>query len=654
MFAGQPSRTGVDVNNYTAMHLTAVYACVRIISETIASLPLKVYRKNGQGGKEEAPNHALYSLLHDAPNEEMTAMTFREMLQAHVLTWGNGYAYIDRDNAGRIKGLYPLLPNRTWPDRKKDTNEIIYCVSFSDGQFRWVPKKDVFHVHGLGFDGMLGYSPIHMAKEAIGLGLAAEEFGARFYGQGSHMGGFVSYPESLSDEAYQRLKESMTEQYQGLGKSHLLLLLEEGGKFERLGIPPNEAQFLETRKYQVQEISRIYRVPVHMLGDLERATHTNIEHQALEFVTQTLRPWLVRWEQEIKFKLISNKNYFAEHVAEGLLRGDIQARYNAYAVGRQNGWLNADEIRELENMNPLPEQKGQIYWQPLNVVEAGTEIEQPGAGEQNGNDDERSLCACGGDHSTLEHRDKAECWEKRSAESRDRLISRHRRNFEDAFRRILSREKADIERKAKRELGNRNLGSFGRWVEEYYEEAPRWMMQTLLPVIMTFGETIQEESAKEIGAAVGVTSSMERYLNEYAESSVDYYIISSRDQIKSLATEAVDAGEDPLLKVQERLDAWEKTRPENESRELSRNQANAVAERTWKDEGITRKKWYALGDETCPYCMAMDGVVVDIDGSFVSGGEDFQPEGAEIPIRRKWDIKRPPLHRGCVCQLLPE
>ena len=652
LFSGSPSRTGVDVNNYSAMHLTAFYACIRIISETIASLPLKVYRKNAQGGKEEAPNHALYSVLHDKPNEEMTAMTFREMLQAHVLTWGNGYAYILRDNANRVKGLYPLLPNKTWSERRKGTNEIIYWTSLPDGQFRWMPKRDVFHLHGLGFDGMTGYSPVHMAREAIGLGLAAEEFGARFYGQGTHLGGFVSYPESLSDEAYQRLKESMNDQYQGLGKSHLLLLLEEGGSFERMGIPPNEAQFLETRKYQVQEIARIFRVPVHMLGDLERATHTNIEHQALEFVTQTLRPWLVRWEQEIKFKLVADKNYFAEHVAEGLLRGDIQARYNAYAVGRQNGWLNADEIRELENMNPMPEGKGEIYWQPLNVVEAGTEVVQDNNDvdlDDDDDDDEDN----DGNNRSAQYRIEQAKMNERSAQTRDRLIRRHQRSFEDAFTRILRREKADIERKAKRELGNRSLRNFQEWLEDYYDEAPSWMYRTLLPAVMTFGETIQEEAAKEIGAAVGLSSAMEKYLREYTQGTAEYYAISSKNQMSRLVTETIDKGEDPLLAVQERLGSWEETRPQKESTAVTRGEANAISERAWKESGVTRKVWHAIGAETCPYCKEMDGVTVDIDAEFVRPEEEFQPEGAERPIKRKKGIKHPPLHRGCQCVLLP-
>jgi len=631
--------------------LTAFYACVRIISETTASLPLKVYRKNGQGGKEEAPNHALYSVLHDRSNNEMTAMTLREMLQAHVLTWGNGYAYIERDNANRVEGLYPLMPNKTWPERRRDTNEIVYWTSLPDGQFRWIPKRDVFHLHGLGFDGMTGYSPVHMAREAIGLGLAAEEFGARFYGQGTHLGGFVSYPESLSEEAYNRLKESMNEQYQGLGKSHLLLLLEEGGSFERMGIPPNEAQFLETRKYQVQEIARIFRVPVHMLGDLERATHTNIEHQALEFVTQTLRPWLVRWEQEIKFKLITDKNYFAEHVAEGLLRGDIQARYNAYAVGRQNGWLNADEIRELENMNPMPEGKGEIYWQPLNMVEAGTEAVQGNdVGSPDPEDDEDGE---GGNDRNAQTRESKSEFILRSARTRDRLIRRHQRSFEDAFKRILNREKADIKRKAKRELGNRSLRGFQDWLEEYYDEAPKWMHRTLLPVVMTFGETMQEEAAKEIGAAVGLTSAMEKYLREYTQGAAEYYAISSKNQMSRLVTDTIDKGEDPLLAVQERLDGWEETRPQKEANAVTRNEANAISERAWKESGVTSKVWHAIGADTCPYCREMDGVTVDIDGEFVRADEEFHPEGAERPIKRKKGIKRPPLHRGCQCILLP-
>ena len=375
------TKTGVMVNEKTAMNYLAVFACVRILSETVASLPLHVYRRLPDGGKERATTHPLYTVLHDIGNPEMTSFTVRETIQAYVSTWGNGCAEIEFNNAGFPVALWPMRPDRVDIEREKALGDagdrrsggLVYRYTFSNGEQVTLPASNVLHISGLGFDGIKGYSPIKMAREAIGLGLATEEFGARFFGDGTHPGVVVEHPGALSDSAHKHLKSQLSEKHAGLGKSHRMMLLEEGMKLQSIGIPPEDAQFLETRKYQVAEIARIYRVPLHMLADLERATFSNIEHQSIEFVVHTIRPWLVRWEQSMCMKLLTpneRKKYFIEHLVDALLRGDIKARYESYAIGRQWGWLSADDVRRIENMNPLPEGQGERYLTPLNMVPA--------------------------------------------------------------------------------------------------------------------------------------------------------------------------------------------------------------------------------------------------------------------------------------------
>lgn len=366
---GQETNAGVRVNEATAMQSTAVYACVRILSETLASLPLPVYQRLEGGGKERAPNHPLYTVLHDIANDEMTSYTLRETLMSHLLLWGNAYAEIEWNNAGEVRALWPLRPDQTLPQRNAETQKLEYHTILPDGTQVILPFERVLHIPGLGFDGIIGYSPIAMAKQAIGLSLATEEFGARFFSNGAHPSGIVEYPGKLSDQAYERYKKDVEEKHQGLGKSHRIMILEEGLKYHQVGIPPEDAQFLETRKFQLNEIARIYRVPPHMIGDLDRATFSNIEHQSIEFVVHTVRPWLVRWEQAIKLKLftpLERRRFFAEFVVDGLLRGDIKSRYDAYAVARQNGWMSANDIRELENQNPIP--GGDVYLVNGNMV----------------------------------------------------------------------------------------------------------------------------------------------------------------------------------------------------------------------------------------------------------------------------------------------
>lgn len=357
------SASGKNVNEFTAMQTTAVYACVRILAESIASLPLHVYEYKGQG-KERVSEHPLYGLLHDSPNPEMTSFIFRETAMTHLLLWGNAYAQILRDGMGRVVGLYPLLPNRMSVDRDEQ-GEIVYTYMPSNDSNPHVTqqvklhRQDVLHIPGLGFDGLVGYSPIAMARNAVGMTLACEEYGSAFFANGARPGGVLKHPGVLKDPS--KLRKSWQAVYGGTANTGKVVVLEEGVDYQQISIPPEEAQFLETRKFQIDEIARLYRVPPHMIGDLDKSSFNNIEQQSLEFVKYTLNPWVVRWEQSLQKALLSpaeQKRYFMKFNVDGLLRGDYQSRMAGYAVGRQNGWLSANDIREMENMNPIPDEEG--------------------------------------------------------------------------------------------------------------------------------------------------------------------------------------------------------------------------------------------------------------------------------------------------------
>jgi HK97 family phage portal protein len=348
------------------MQMTAVYACVRILSEAIASLPLHVYRYNDAGGKEKALAHPLYRLLHDEPNPEMSAFSFRETLMTHLLLWGNGYAQVIRNGRGEIVALYPLMPDRMTVDRDAQGN-IFYEYARSDGDVRTMGGKsavrlapsDVLHIPGLGFDGLVGYSPIAMAKNAIGMGLACDEYGASFYQNGAQPGGVLEHPGVVKDP--KRVRDSWNAIYQGSANAHRVAVLEEGLSYKPISISPEQAQFLETRKFQIDEIARIFRVPPHMVGDLEKSSFSNIEQQSLEFVKYTLAPWIARWEQAIYRALLSQaekERFFVRFNVEGLLRGDYQSRMTGYSIARQNGWMSANDIRELENLDRIPAEDG--------------------------------------------------------------------------------------------------------------------------------------------------------------------------------------------------------------------------------------------------------------------------------------------------------
>ena len=371
-FVGANSNSGIQVDELRALQTSAVYACVKILAESVASLPLHLYKRGKEGHNELAEEHPLFTCLYESPNEEMTSFEFRETMMTSLLLWGNAYARIIR-RQGHVTELWYLKPQYMTVERDTTTGKIKYTYSddITNKTIVYKPNQ-ILHIKGLSIDGVKGLSPIAQAREAVGLSLAAEEYGSKFFGNGARPGGVLEHPGILKNP--EKLRESWNQVYQGSKNSHKIAVLEEGMKYHSIGIAPEDAQFLETRKYQVNEICRIFRIPPHLVADLERATFSNIEHQSIEFVQYTIRPWLVRWEQEITKSLLSDEEktlYFARFNVDGLLRGDYKSRMEGYAVGRQNGWLSINDIRRLEDM-PLisKEQGGDDYLVNGNMVPA--------------------------------------------------------------------------------------------------------------------------------------------------------------------------------------------------------------------------------------------------------------------------------------------
>ena len=357
------SSSGRRVTERTAMQMTAVYSCVRILSETLASLPLHIY-ESFETNSRKAIKHPLYKLLHDEPNPEMTSFIFRETLMTHLLLWGNAYAQIIRNGKGEVLALYPLMPDRMRVDRD-EYGQLYYEYMLSDSDANAKESgavrlftQDILHIPGLGFDGLVGYSPIAMAKNAIGMAIATEEYGAAFFANGATPSGILTHPGVIKNP--EAMRESWSKGFGGRN-SHKVAILEEGMNYTPISITPNEAQFLETRKFQLNEIARIFRVPPHMVGDLEKSSFSNIEQQSLEFVKYTLDPWVSRFEQAMTRRLLTDdekKKYYIKFNVDGLMRGDYQSRMNGYATARQNGWMSANDIRALENLDLISDEEG--------------------------------------------------------------------------------------------------------------------------------------------------------------------------------------------------------------------------------------------------------------------------------------------------------
>lgn len=372
LFGGAESAAGVRVTADTAMQVGAVYACVRVLSETVGSLPLGIFQRDANGGKTPANKHPAWKLFRMMPNPEMTPLEFIEMMVAHVALRGNAFAQIVFDNAQRPLELWPLHPDRIQIRRLK-TGELTYIYQPLQGRKRIFDDFEIVHVRGLLSDGIWGMSPILVAREVFGAAIATQAYGARFFANDATPGGVLEHPGKLDDAAHERLKKSWEDHHQGSHNARRPAILEQGMKFTTMGLKPEEAQFLQTRNFHVKDIARIFRVPPHLIQDLERATFSNVEQQSTDFVVHTIRPWVTRIEQAFNCKLIRDRDrdkFFFKFNVNALLRGDVKTRALLYRTGRQWGFLSANDIRALEDMNPLPPEVGDVYLSPLNMIPA--------------------------------------------------------------------------------------------------------------------------------------------------------------------------------------------------------------------------------------------------------------------------------------------
>jgi len=622
------STSGVTVTEEKAMEHTAVYAAVRIIAETIASLPLHVYTEQ-DGERKKAKDNYLYKILKRKPNNLMTSFTWREVMLAHLLLWGNHYSKLDLSNDGKIKAIWPLMPGQM--QVKKRDDRIYYKYSPADASPQMFEQAEIMHIPGLGFNGIVGKSVIKMARESVGLGLAAEEFGSRFFSQGAQPGGIVEYPGKLSDDAYDRYKKDMRDQYSGLSKSHKLMVLEEGLKYHQTGIPPDDAQFLETRRFQVEEIARIFRVPPHMLADLDRATFSNIEQQSINFVVNTIRPWLVRIEQVLNDSLLSdrnNKNYI-KFVVEGLLRGDAESRASFYNQMFNIGAMSINEIRDKEELNPID--NGDQSFVPLNMLplsSAAQEMVEEGEPEPEPEENSREL-------RQLIH--------KRSAATRRRIRSRYESKIRSAADNVVTREVNFV-----RDVMNKELKSqqaFRDKIVAFYDEYPEEVMEEMRPVIYSLADAIAEEAAAEVDLD---DVDVEEFKREYLESMSGTHAGYSRGQLLALMNDADDMEEAAEL-IEGRLDEWDEKKAGKIGMEQSVKVESAIAREVFVFAGITKYIWMTDGDP-CPICAELEGAVVGVDEYFLDEDETIQQEGGFSASGPKLHA---PLHEGCMCTVSP-
>lgn len=641
MFGGAESRAGARVNVDTAVKVTAVFACVRILAMLLASLPLHTYRRI-TGGKELATDHPLYFVLHSMFNPQCTSYMGRLIMMVNLLLTGRAHAEIVRNGASDIIELWPIPSNKVSIRMNPRTNEPFYEVYLDNGGTKVLYPEQMFHLQWIGLENFDTFDPIILAREAIGLSIAAEEFGSKFFANGANASGIAEYPGKLSDEAYNRFTKTFNEKYAGLSKAQRVIFLEQGLKFTKLTINPNEAQSLETRKHQVIEICRFYGVPPHMVMDLERATFSNIEHQDLSFVKYSLQPYLVCWEQEILkslFRPSERREHFSEFSVEGLLRGDSKARAEFYTAMFNIGVYSQNDIRAKENDNPF--EGGDNHYVPMNMVaieaaqQEQQELPEPPDGDRQARQEQRKRAV-----------------QQRNADLKLKTANTYKRIFIDAAERVVKREAKDIRQKAKKDLAERSQPEFLSWLEEYYRNAPEWMKRTMMPVLLSYAEAIQALAADEVSAAAGMTPELEKWMDGYADIWARDYTASSLGQIQAVIRKANEEGLEPLEEIEARLNEWEERRPEKVAGKEIIEAAGVVSKFVYAAAGVRYLRWVNAGGKTCPYCQELNGKRVGIDQAFVGKNDRLDSEDGQMEIRKP--ALTPPLHQGCQCQIVPD
>jgi HK97 family phage portal protein len=656
-----------------------VYSCVRVLSETVAQLPLFVYERL-ERGKRRAYDHPLHAVLHDRPNPLMTAFGFWETLVGHVCLWGNGYAEIEYDNGGRPVGLWPLRPDQM-VDIRRAGYELNYVYQLPDGKQQVLQGWRVFHARGLSGDGIRGYSPIRdAARGLVGMGLAVEEFGARFFRNGARPGGILQHPGVLDDDGFERLKATWQASYGGLSNAHRLAILEEGMTYQQVGVPPDEAQFLESMKFNRSQIASIYRVPPHMIGDLERATFSNIEQQSIEFKIFTMEPWLVRLQQTINMQLLGEEGatpgagrYFAEFLPDALLRGDTASRYQAHAIAIQNGWMSRNEVREQENLNPF--EGGDEYLVPMNMAPAeedGPQTDdggpQPEEEEGEGGIRNYELGIKNSEKRTLRNgvEIRAEQWD--AGQARHELQVAYLPLYEDVAGRVQRREANDIGNASKRLLAKGKAGEFQQWLRGFWEEHEGFVARQYRPLVESAARQQGAIAAKETGKDAPGAEDVANYVTAYVEAAAARYVGSRRAAVgkwldEALAEPALTEADDPedepyeipyeevAGKFEEQLGTWREEVPGQVAREESVRVGNGLALAILILLGVTRKTWVTIG-ENCPYCDSLGGRTIEIDSFFLQMGQSFMPGGADGPLVVGNNVGHAPAHRGCDCVIV--
>jgi HK97 family phage portal protein len=625
--------SGVNTSSQGALSISAVYACVRVITQAISTVPFVLYEKDSEGNRREAVEHPLHKILHDEPNRDMTSMTYREVVMNHLLLRGVHYSEVVWDNSGNVVEVYPLDPDQIKVERNEATKELQYR-HLPTGKV--LPKYRILHIPGLGWDGINSYSPLALARNSLSLAQSVEKYGNNFFTNGINPTGFIEVPDTMSDAAYQRFVKDLKGKYGGVSNSGRLLILENGAKYSRVSIAPEDAQFLQTRKFSVQDICRWFGVPPYMVGDLEKLNYNNIEQQSIDLVRYTFRPWAVRLEQHFNRSFIPSKKrgqMFCELKLDGLLRGDAASRWAYYTQGHDRGILSADEIRQLENLPAQPDNMGKEYLVPLNyttktkLLTAYQPIEEEEPTEEPQKEEKHSF--------TVDQRTSLNEFKS--------VMSGYKPRIRKYMTMLVGDVYTEASERFEKHFSERGVSTFMQWMERYLKELQQTIVDSYTPIAEEYALRVMKVTTDELGTMmVDITPFRESYVNGFAKRYVR--------KTEALFNKYLEEGMDNET-VQQKLEQYRDKMVGELTEEETVRGGNSYRRAIYKKVGVTRLKWSASG-ETCPLCRSLDGRVVGIEEAFINEGDEMD-FGENKTISRK-NFSTPPIHAGCECSIVAE
>jgi len=641
-----------DVSPHTALNSTPVWAAVNLISGTIGSLPLVLYREMENGGKERATDLSLFDLLRWQPNGFQTAVELMEMGQGHLCLRGNAFFRLETNRADELIAIVPLHPDKM-KLKLLDGGVIEYHYQQSIGTPRVFSAEEIMHVKGMSSDGLIGYSPITIGAGTIALSQAAERYGSRFFNNSATPSGILSHPGKLKPEARSNIKQSWQAAH-GAGKQHSVALLEEGLAWTAMSVSPEEAQFLETRKFQAEEVARLFNVPPHLLMLLDRSTFSNVVEQNKAFAVNCIRPWAIRWEQAIRKSILErfgDRSLSTEFEMDALLRPDTMARAQANQILLQNGALSIDEWRSRENMNPLDDRAGEVHWMPLNI--APVSVAEAGPSEEDAARQLRSELRS----QHVEVDDTFGLCELRSLSNRRKIAEATRPLIEDASQRLLKREVKAVQRMMKKQLSGlpdgRELrgtdGLFTELDEFYHGDFMEVIAEALLPVVRSYAREIYTQAALEVGYPPEFTPDLEEFIRGYVAVASVQHAKTSRQELQSLIsnldfTELVNG-------LDVKLAEWLDNRAARMAKRQTTEGNGAFSKFAYVAGGVVSLRWVTAGSATCPFCKKLNGRSVLGSETFLQAGTALESDEGKLRVAR--NVNHPPAHPGCDCFISP-